>query len=226
MPEWPEDRLLYKKTLLDLACFDAPFITEEDLERTSLYASDRKRLAVRGEVKSFDDWLRSLGTQVIVEHLNASNLPRAAQLMNKTNQMNLSTRRMTEAELSAWADQENHRLWTFRVGDKFGDAGLTGIVSVEIEQASAVIVDFVLSCRVIGRRVEETMLHFMGRAAEQSGVKQLQARFVPTTKNKVCLAFWKERSGFTMDSGGELFTLRLDVPYPLPEGINLVIKGN
>ena len=98
VPEWPEDKLLYTKALHDLACFDTPSVTEEDSERTQLYAAERKRVAVRDEATSFDEWLRSLGTQVRIERLNASNLPRTVQLLNKTNQMNLSTRRMTEAE--------------------------------------------------------------------------------------------------------------------------------
>ncbi len=224
VPEWPADKLLYKKALLELTCFDGPAITEEDLKRTRLYAAERQRVAMRDRVKSFDEWVCSLGTRVIVEPLNASNLPRAAQLVNKTNQMNLSTRRMGEADLAAWAEQENHHLWTFRVLDKFGDAGLTGIASIEIEGGSASFVDFVLSCRVIGRKVEEMILSFVANTTMAFGVKHLRAKYVPTPKNKVCLAFWQERSGFEVDASGESFTLRLESPLPTPNGIELVRK--
>jgi len=92
------------------------------------------------------------------------------------------------------------------------------------EGSSATIADFVLSCRVMGRRVEETMLHFVANAARQLGVRQLKATYTPTAKNKVCLAFWKERSGFEVDASGESFTLRLETPHPLPNGIELIVK--
>ena len=224
VPEWPQDRQLYKKALLELTCFDVPSITGEDAERTLMYAAERKRVAMRDEVKSFDEWLRTLDTRVIVESLNAPNLPRAAQLINKTNQMNLTTRRMTEAELLSWANQDNHRLWTFRVVDKFGDAGLTGIASIEFDHDTATVVDFVLSCRVMGRRIEETMLHQVASQAARLGIKQVRATYIPTPKNRVCQDFWKERSGFEADPGGEVFTRSLNAAYPLPDGINLVDK--
>ena len=224
VPDWPEDRLLYRKALLDLDCFDTPSITEEDLERTRLYAAERRRVAVRDEAQTFEDWLRTLETRVTVERLNASNLPRGAQLLNKTNQMNLSTRRLSEVELSAWAGDEGHYVWTYRVADKFGDAGLTGIASLEVDQGSATVVDFLLSCRVIGRRVEETVLHHLALAARQLGLRQLTARYVPTPKNKVCLAFWRERSGFEAGADGATFRLNLETPFPLPEAIELDVK--
>ena len=84
--------------------------------------------------------------------------------------------------------------------------------------------DYVLSCRVIGRKVEETMLHFVAGASRKLGVTQLEAKYVPTPKNNVCLTFWKERSGFELDADGDLFTLRLEAAYPLPEGIELVLE--
>jgi FkbH-like protein len=224
VPEWPQDKQLYKKTLLELSCFDVPSITGEDVERTLLYAAQRKRVALREEGASFDDWLRTLDTRVIVESLNAPNLPRAAQLINKTNQMNLSTRRMTEAELFSWAHEKKHRLWTFRVVDKFGDAGLTGIASIEFDQEEATVVDFVLSCRVMGRRIEETMLHLVAGQAAHLGIKQIRASYIPTPRNNVCLVFWKERSGFEVDASGESFTMGLNATYPLPQGIELVVK--
>jgi FkbH-like protein len=224
VPEWPDDKLLYGKALLDLDCFDVPTISEEDLQRTQLYAAERKRQAIREEVKSFDEWLPTLGMKVIVERLSPSNLPRTAQLLNKTNQMNLSTRRMTEGELATWADQDNHWVWTFRVADRFGDSGLTGIVSIVREGSSATIADFVLSCRVMGRRVEETMLHFVAGATRQLGMKQLKATYAPTARNKVCLTFWKECSGFEVGADGESFTLRLETSYPLPKGVELIAE--
>jgi FkbH-like protein len=222
VPEWPEDKLLYRQVLQSLTCFDAPAITEEDLGRTRLYAAQRERAAARDEAQSFDDWLRSLETKVVVERVSAANLPRTAQLLNKTNQMNLSTRRMTEKELLAWSEAASHRVWAFRVQDKFGDSGLTGIASIQLDGEKGTIVDFVLSCRVMGRRVEEAMLNFLGDAAGKMGARQLGATYIPTSKNKVCLAFWQERSGFEAEADGRTFQRNLAKPLPAPEGILLV----
>ncbi len=222
VPEWPEDTLYYRRALQALTCFDAPTITEEDLERTRLYVTERQRAAAREESQTFDEWLRSLETRVIVEPLSAVNLPRTAQLLNKTNQMNLATRRLTEAELQAWASEQGRGVWTFRVQDRFGDSGLTGIASLQREGESARIVDFVLSCRVMGRRVEETILSYLAQAARELGARQLDATYLPTSKNGVCLTFWKERSGFEQLPDGEAFRRSLDLPYATPAGVELV----
>jgi FkbH-like protein len=222
VPEWPDDKLLYRQALQSLTCFDAPVITEEDLDRTRLYSAERERAAARDEAQSFDDWLRSLETRVFVEPLSAANLPRTAQLLNKTNQMNLATRRLTEKELLAWSEAASHRVWAFRVQDKFGDSGLTGIASIQLDGDVGIIVDFVLSCRVMGRKVEEAMLSFLGRAAGKIGARHLSATYSPTPRNKVCLAFWQERSGFEAEAEGRTFHRDLAKPLPAPEGILLV----
>ena len=93
-----------------------------------LFAERERRKEMRAEVGSLDEWLDRLGTNVRFARLGARNVARATQLLNKTNQMNLRTRRMTEAELLAWAGDRCHELWVVHVSDKLGDAGLTGIL--------------------------------------------------------------------------------------------------
>jgi FkbH-like protein len=135
-------------------------LSKEDAEtHRALYAAERKREQLQASVGSIDEWLLRLGLNVRVEPLGQANLTRTTQLLNKTNQMNLSTRRLTESELSGWAEGSGRSLWAVQVEDRFGDAGLTGIVSVEVSQTVATIVDFVLSCRVMGRKIEQAMVH-------------------------------------------------------------------
>lgn len=193
VPDWPEDKMLYASTLLSLHCFDYPSISKEDVARTEMYAFERQRQDLRKKIGSFDEWLKRLEISVEIEELNEANLQRAAQLLNKTNQMNLTTRRMTEDELMAWAKEDNHKLWTFRVGDRLSDSGLTGLISLEFENTKARIVDFVLSCRVMGRKIEETMVHkaISHARASSSEVGLIWAKYVPTPKNKPCFNFWK-----------------------------------
>jgi len=134
--------------------------------------------------------------------------------------MNLATRRLAEAELRAWVGQENRKLWAFRVKDKFGDSGLTGILSLEIESGGALITDFVLSCRVMGRNVEHAMVAFAAQHCTSLGLHELHANYVPTPKNKPCLSFWMS-SGFAYDEKGNRFTWPLTRTYPSPDGISI-----
>jgi FkbH-like protein len=147
------------------------------------------------------------------------NRARVVQLFNKTNQMNLSTRRLTEAELLAWLEGSGRALWAFRVSDRFGDSGLTGIASLEMSGRQARLADFILSCRVMGRRVEETMLHVAIQFGRGHAVDELIVSYKQTPKNKPCLEFFKS-SGFV---GIAEHTFRWDLSrdYPLPNHIEL-----
>jgi len=220
VPEWPSDKMLYKSALLSLNCFDTLSVSMEDLARSKMYVSEQKRKSLKEKISSLDDWLLTLEMKVELSEFNIAELPRTAQLLNKTNQMNLSTRRMTEKELIRWAEQENHKLWTFRVSDKFGDSGLTGIVSIEIKNNEGRIVDFILSCRVMGRKVEETMLYTVIDYARSMDLEKVYAKYLPTPKNNPCLKFFKN-SGFKV-SGGKIFTWYVNEPYQLPPHIKLI----
>ncbi len=220
VPEWPVDPMLYKQSLLSLNCFDTVVMSDEDLSRTDMYQAEGERKASRVSVQSIDDWLRCIDLEVTVEDLCDHNLQRTVQLLNKTNQMNLSTRRMTEDELLEWRDSGNRRVWCFRVRDKFGDSGLTGIVSLEWEDRSAQIVDFVLSCRVFGRRIEHLMAHVAIDFAAAQGVENVEAVYAPTAKNKPCLEFWMD-SGFRCEQNAHRFRWSTRQPYPAPDMIRV-----
>jgi FkbH-like protein len=194
VPNWPENPLAYLGALYELRCFDTSSLTEEDLGRARIYAAERDRRTEMRSVLSVDDWLRSLQIRIRVEELDEGNLERTAQLYNKTNQMNLTTRRMTAHELWRWAQQENHKLWSYRVSDRLGDAGLTGILGLEVDDGRAFVADFVLSCRIIGRKVEEAMIATAVDYCRVNGLRELIATYIPTAKNTPCLEFFR-RSG-------------------------------
>jgi FkbH-like protein len=220
VPDWPEDKMSYRAALLSLGCFDRPRITAEDEHRTEMYASEARRNALKADVGSLDDWLRSLQIRVRAEPLEPKNLARISQLINKTNQMNLRTRRMSEAELAAWADRPGCSMWGFTVEDRFGPSGLTGVIGLRQRGASALFEDFLLSCRVMGRRVEETMVHFACRAAREAGCREIRAEYLPTPRNAPCLEFWT-RSGFERIGSGHVFVRDLSSDYPLPPVVTL-----
>src|SRR5207245_1871042 len=119
-----------------------------------------------------------------------------------------------------WASSNDRQLWAFRVRDKFGDSGLTGVASVERDGSRARLADFVLSCRVMGRKVEETMFHVAARWARAAGLDELYAEYKRTPKNKPCLDFFK-KSG--LERRGELFfAWTLQQEYPASPEIQLV----
>lgn len=220
VPEWPSDPAQYRAALEALRCFDVPAISDEDRQRGSMYAAERERKASFERVGSLDDWLATLDIRVEAEPLSPANLKRAAQLFNKTNQMNMSTRRLTEQELVAWAAEPSRRLWTLTVSDRFGASGLTGIVSVEMDGETARLTDFLLSCRVMGRRVEESMLFLAESFAHAKGAREMVADFVPTKRNAPCLQFF-EASG--MERRGEHRFVRPLVEEPqAPACVTLV----
>jgi FkbH-like protein len=220
VPEWPDDKMLYRRALLELRCFDTPTVTSEDRRRTGMYLTERARRQAVAASGSLQQWLQSLNVVIGIEELNDANLKRAAQLINKTNQMNLSTRRLTEAQLMDWARRDRRKVWCISVEDRFGDSGLTGIVSVENGPDTTRVVDFVLSCRVFGRQIESAMMHLAVEDARAGGCRWLEAFFQPTEKNKPCLDFLNS-SGLRRDADGATFRWDLGQPYPLPEFITL-----
>ena len=220
VPEWPKDKMLYRKALFSLSCFDVPSFSEEDFQRAKLYQAERQRVTLKNDACSIDDWLMTLGMSVEIEEFNTSNRARVTQLLNKTNQMNLSTRRMAEAELESWTSCRGHKLWVFRVSDKFGDAGLTGIVSIEEEEKKVRVVDFILSCRVMGRKVEETMLHKAIAYAQSRGMDEVYAKYISTPKNKPCFEFWRN-SGCSYTQANNTFHWPASRAYPPPKQIKL-----
>ncbi len=222
VPDWPSDSSEYSDALMALPCFDTPAISDEDRARARMYTAERERRETRQTVSSMESWLASLGTKVVLETLTDANLPRAAQLLNKTNQMNMATQRLSQDELRVWTAAENRALWTVRVSDRFGDSGLSGIISLELGADSANIVDFLMSCRVMGRQIEETMLHVaVEHVHAHGGIKRVNAELIPTERNRPCREFW-QRSGFT-EVAENRYQWATEQPYPKPSHIDLAV---
>jgi FkbH-like protein len=222
VPDLPADPMELPGFLTALRCFDNPFISTEDRARTTMYVADRQRVALKGEGRSLQEWLKLLELRVEAEALNEANLERAAQLFNKTNQMNLSTRRLTAPELLAWPRHDGRRLWTFRVADKFGEYGLCGIGSFVPDGSRGRLQDFLLSCRVMARGVEETMLCVVAQHARSQGCEELYAEFVPTPKNQPCERWFQSHPGMRQEQ--QTFRLSLSVAPEMPSHVQ--VTGN
>jgi FkbH-like protein len=217
VPEWPADPTRYPQALESLPCFDTPHVSAEDLERNAMFATERERTTLRAQVSSIDEWLATLDLVVRFEPLRPANIARAAQLLNKTNQLNLRTRRLGETELLEWSREGGHEGWAVHVSDRFGNAGLTGLLGMAREGDDVALVDYVLSCRVMGRRVEEAMVWAAQVRAARLGGQKLVIEPIATAKNKPCLDFFARLEGeaaprYVRDAGSA---------EPAPAGIRL-----
>ncbi len=222
VPEWPANPAYYCSALAALDCFDVPFVSAEDRCRTAMYVAERGRKRSRQDALGLDDWLRSLELTMEVEPLSEPNLPRAIQLLNKTNQLNLSTRRLSASEFMEWAQQPDHLVLVFKVTDRFGDYGLVGIgsLAVDLAEGSAWVVDFLLSCRVFGRKVEGAMFRILEASAQACGASKMVAEYRVTSKNAPCLTMLKSL-GLEHDPGGDRFTSSLPSERPFPDCVKL-----
>lgn len=184
VPEWPVDPTDYLQCLQALSCFDSVGVSTEDIRRSEMFAEQENRQNLRESVSSDQEWLASIGMVLSIEEVNSESLPRTLQLLNKTNQFNLKTRRLSESQFTEWLDLPNNFLWTIRVKDKFGDSGLTGIFSISCNEGTANIEDFILSCRVMGRSIEDVMLAKVIAYSLDRGCEIVNVEYLETDRNR------------------------------------------
>jgi len=195
VPEMPEDPAEYVPYLDSLNLFETVQVSVEDEKRTEMIRADVQR---RGEATKFGDlnqYLASLGMSAAFEPVDEYHLPRAAQLVQRTNQFNLTTIRHTAAELQQMAQDPDCRVLYATLEDRFGDSGLVSVVVGRRVGEDMEIVTWVMSCRVVSRRLEEFVLDRLVEAAREVGCRRLRGRYVPTRKNALVAGHY-ERLGF------------------------------
>ena len=192
VPDLPKDPTDFSTFLSKLHCFDLANITKEDKTRGNLYKSEFKRTKLKEKFESLFKWIETLNLHVSIENIKNENLPRSLQLLNKTNQMNFSTRRLTEKEFKDWINKKTNYLWTIRAKDKFGEYGIIGILSISVNDKKAYLVDFVLSCRVVGRYIEDLIIKYLQEFCIESNISEIKGTFKKTEKNLLCFNFFKK----------------------------------
>jgi amino acid adenylation domain-containing protein/FkbH-like protein len=181
----PEDTKLIPEFLHHCWVFDHVTKTSEDRTRVEMYQQNQKRQRFREQSVSLADFIQGLELQIDIEPATTEQLPRIAQLTQRTNQFNCTTRRRTEPELQTLLSTVE----TIRVTDRFGNYGVVGVIICN-RQADAIEVDtFLLSCRVLGRGVEHQMLARLGQRAQQLGLSWVDVHYTPSGKNKPALEF-------------------------------------
>ena len=178
----PADPAQYISALSRLSLFETLAITTEDRRRTASIRQNLERAALATTAGTVDDYLAQLDIQVQLAPFDEANLPRIVQLINKTNQFNLTTRRRTDAEVRALLDAGAYTQ-AMRASDRFGDNGLTGVL-IAIPQNGGLLVDtWLISCRVLGRRLEEVMFSALVRFAAGNHYTHIAGVYIPTAKN-------------------------------------------
>ena len=122
-----------------------------------------------------------------MNQLDKVNIKRVTQLFNKTNQLNLATRRLSESELEGWAEIKTNHILTVSVSDSFGNLGLVGVLGMNLVDNVGVITDFILSCRAMGREVEKSMLYCGIVELMKLGAEEITATYIPTDRNRPTL---------------------------------------
>lgn len=222
--ELPSDPSGYADALRNCPHFERLAFSEEDRQRTGMYAAERERSKAEQKFSSKEDFFRSLEQEVVIAALEPATLARIAQLTQKTNQFNLTTRRYSEQQITEMAARPGCEVLSLRVRDRFGDHGLVGVAIIQDSGESRDIDTFLLSCRVIGRTVETAFLAHVANTARDKGLKRLQGWFLPTKKNAPAREFYSQH-GFTLHSSngnGSLWTLDLqDSLVECPDWIRL-----
>lgn len=216
-PELPTDPAYYRQALLDLDVFETLVVTEEDRHRNRLYADQKARRDFESQLTtasgSLEDYLTLLDMVVEIEPVNPGSLPRVAQLTNKTNQFNLTTRRYSEARIDEMMAR-GCEAYTTRVTDRFGDNGIVGVAIIGPGTQFGWEIDtLLLSCRVMGRGIETALLAFLADRVREQGGTSICGWFLPTAKNSPVKDLYQQHA-FTLieqtTDGGELWSLALE----------------
>jgi FkbH-like protein len=185
VPELPEDPGYYARTLLAAGYFEAVGFSEEDRKRAGFYSANAQRAALAQQIGGVEDYLKSLGMTIFFQNFDETGRARIAQLINKSNQFNLTTRRYTEQDVAAVQNDPSAFTLQIRLTDSFGDNGMISVVICRQSGDAWEIDSWLMSCRVLARRVEQGVLEELIDEARRRGVKKLVGVYRPTDRNSM-----------------------------------------
>ena len=183
VPILPDDPTGYRGMLEAYANFEPASFTSADRQRAGQYRARAKAEALRGHTGSLEEYQAGLGMVARIGRIEGASVLRAVQLINKTNQFNLTTRRRNRAELEAFLARPEAEGFTVRLADKFADHGLIAVALAEVEGEALVIDTLLMSCRVLGRGVEAVIVAELAARAVARGCLRLEGAYIPTERN-------------------------------------------
>lgn len=192
-PKRPYDLPVFYNNLVN-DYFRTYRLTSEDKEKSRQYKENAQRAAEASHFADLKEFIRSLDINIIIEEMNEFNLPRLTQMTQKTNQFNLTTHRYSEADILKLAE-DGAKIFCISVSDKFGDNGITGEIIFRIEDKKAVIDTLLLSCRILGKGIENIFVKSVINRLIENGIEEFEAEYIPTAKNSQVSDFY-DRIGF------------------------------
>jgi len=218
----PSDPAFYSSALHGINDFNVLKITEEDLKRKDMYLQEKKRKDFEKNVTNIEDFLKQLEIKLKIKKADQFTIPRISQLTLKTNQFNLTTRRYQEEEIRQFSQDSNMLVGCIQVEDKFGDNGITGVFIVKKENQKEWTIDtFLLSCRVMGREVEKSILAHIISKARESKVERIKAQYIPTKKNKPVESFLPD-CGFHKE--GDYWIYSVNSSFKAPDYLKVSVE--
>jgi FkbH-like protein len=203
VPEIGDDPTFYAQTVSDAGYFESLAITDEDRVRSSQYQDNRQRDALKASATDLPTYLRGLDMRLIWRRFDDIGLQRTVQLINKTNQFNLTTARYTEDDVLAIMRDPRAFGLQLRLLDRFGDNGIIAILIGRLQDNNDLLIDtWLMSCRVLGRQVEPTTLNLLAQQATLLGARRLIGTYRPTAKNAMVKDHYP-RLGFTTETTGD-----------------------
>jgi FkbH-like protein len=203
VPDFPEQPYLlpafFKKVVEQY--FAVYTLTEEDKEKTEQYKANALRTNAQRSFTNMEEYIRSLEIVLKIAEVNDLTLSRVAQMTQKTNQFNLTTRRYTDADLRNML-HAGSRIFTLSVSDKFGDSGLTGTCIVTRDKDKADIDSLLLSCRILGKDIEKSFVKQVLKTLQSEGITEVSAGYIPTVKNAQVAKFYED-TGFVLEHEDE-----------------------
>jgi FkbH-like protein len=198
VPELPDDPALYSRTLLAAGYFEAVAYSEEDRKRADFYQEKARRATLQGMAGDIESYLESLDMTIDFRPFDAGGRARIAQLVNKSNQFNLTTRRYTESDIESMAADPSLFTLQARLSDTFGDNGMISVIVCRPVSATEWEIDtWLMSCRVLSRGVEKMVLREITLHARSRGVNKLIGVFYPTQRNEMVTDHY-EKLGFAL----------------------------
>lgn len=215
----PSDPIQYVRVLRESGAFERLSFTEEDRRRGEMYQEEAARRELQEQSVSLEDFLKSLQLTVSIAAVDQFTFPRVLDLLQKTNQFTVTTRRHSSARLTEMINDPRCGVFSLRSGDRFGDNGIVGVAIVRNDDTAAYIDSFLMSCRVIGRNIETALLSHLVYWARRRGLQTLEGEFIPTAKNEPAADLYARHGFVQADASGRWRLPLEDVPFGWPESI-------
>lgn len=228
VPEFPKDTAELEDFIMEVykKYFYTLDQTEEDKKKTKMYLDNIKREEEKKKSSSIDEFLEKLGTKIYLWRLKPENISRAVQLIQKTNQFNLTTKRYTEQQLQDMMKNPSYEIYISRVEDKFGDNGIVFLLIAKKEGKTVFIDSMIMSCRVMERYIEDRIISYLESYWFEQGFEEIESIYVRTERNKPVENLF-ERLGYEVrskDESGKIYRLKKENKPKRKEVGELIIE--